>query len=88
MDSQSLMRLPFQLSGFPPRVGLGETTVPNGLGKGSGGERKTHMKTNNFDPRFSEPDAYDDEGNLSLNSWEMFMKEELLRDAQEEGRNG
>ncbi len=38
------MRLPFQLNGFPPRVGLGGTTMPNGLGKGSGGERKTHMK--------------------------------------------
>ena len=46
------------------------------------------MNNKDFDPRFSEPDAYDDEGNLSLNSWEMFMNEELLRDAQEEERNG
>ena len=46
------------------------------------------MNTKDFDPRFSEPDAYDDEGNLSLNSWEMFMNEELLHDAQEEERNG
>ena len=57
-------------------------------GKVREGKGKRNMKPNNFDPRFSEPDAYDNEGNLSLNSWEMFMTEELLRDAQEEERNG
>ena len=37
-----------------------------------------------IDPRFVEHDAYDDSGHRTINSWELFMNEELLRDKREE----
>lgn len=44
------------------------------------------MKVRNLIPDCGElePDAYDAEGNLTINSWELFKQEELAREEDEE----
>ena len=37
-----------------------------------------------YNPANEEPDAYDAEGNLTVNSWKLFMEDELAREANEE----
>ena len=41
------------------------------------------------DPRFEEKDAYDTNGHRTINSWELFMNEEIaLEKMREERDNG
>lgn len=49
-------------------------------------EERTNMKVRNLIPDCGElePDAYDAEGNLTINSWELFKQEELAREEDEE----
>ena len=35
-------------------------------------------------PMLEEPDAFDAEGNKTVNSWKLFMEDELAREANEE----
>lgn len=37
-----------------------------------------------YSPMLEEPDAYDAAGNKTVNSWKLFMEDELAREANEE----
>lgn len=39
------------------------------------------------DPRFEEKDAYDDSGHRTINSWELFMNEEITLEKMREERD-
>lgn len=37
-----------------------------------------------YNPMLEEPDAYDAAGNKTVNSWKLFMEDELAKEANEE----
>ena len=39
------------------------------------------------DPRFEEKDAFDDSGHRTINSWELFMNEEIALEQMREERD-
>lgn len=42
------------------------------------------LKDYGYNPMLEEPDAYDADGKKTVNSWKLFMEDELAREANEE----